>query len=127
LSVYELAELSGFSKSYISQVKHKKRPPSQKLLDALGKTERKRDGAEEQKAIRLFLESMRPGLSPGTVDGFYRKYLFKAVPVLGLAPTPTQINRFLGSLSCSPGGKHAYFRALRVFYNWLYSPRSDMI
>ena len=124
LSVSELAELSGLSKSYISQVKHKKRPPSQKLLAALAKTERKPDGVENQKAVRLFLESRRAGLSPKTVDGFYRTYLLKAVPILGLTPTPTQINRFLGSLSCSLGGKHAYFRALRVFYNWMYSPRS---
>jgi integrase/recombinase XerC len=30
----------------------------------------------------------------------------------------------LGNLACSPGGKHAYYRCLRVFYNWLYSRRS---
>ena len=28
------------------------------------------------------------------------------------------------SLRCSNGGKHAYFRALRAFYRWLYSSRS---
>jgi len=27
-------------------------------------------------------------------------------------------------LLCSIGGKHAYYRAISVFYNWLYSPRS---
>ena len=32
LSVSKLAELSSFSKAYISQVKHGKRPPSEKLL-----------------------------------------------------------------------------------------------
>ncbi|MFC2000016.1 hypothetical protein ACFLXE_04580 [Chloroflexota bacterium] len=31
---------------------------------------------------------------------------------------------FLNSLQCSNGGKHAYYRALRAFYNWLYSPKS---
>jgi len=30
----------------------------------------------------------------------------------------------LKSLQCSNGGKHAYYRTLRVFYNWLYSPKS---
>jgi transcriptional regulator with XRE-family HTH domain len=35
LTVTELAGLSNFSKSYISQVKCGKGPPSQKLLDAL--------------------------------------------------------------------------------------------
>jgi len=25
---------------------------------------------------------------------------------------------------CSPGGQHAYFRAMRAFFNWLYSPAS---
>jgi transcriptional regulator with XRE-family HTH domain len=35
LTVSELAELINLSKAYISQVKHGKRPPSQKLLGAL--------------------------------------------------------------------------------------------
>jgi site-specific recombinase XerD len=30
----------------------------------------------------------------------------------------------LKSLKCSAGGKHAYFRVLRTFYNWLYSRKS---
>jgi len=37
LSVTELAELSNFSKSYISQVKNGKCPPSPKLIEALKK------------------------------------------------------------------------------------------
>jgi integrase/recombinase XerC len=47
-----------------------------------------------------------------------------ARPVIGLNVTPQRISDFLGSLTCSNGGKHAYFRTLRVFYNWLYSPKS---
>ena len=35
LTVTELAKLSNFSKSYISQVKHGKCPPSRRLLQAL--------------------------------------------------------------------------------------------
>lgn len=38
--------------------------------------------------------------------------------------TGQQIIGFLDSLQCSNGGKHAYYRTLRVFYNWLYSPKS---
>ena len=28
------------------------------------------------------------------------------------------------SLKCTNGGRHGYYRALRCFYNWLYSPKS---
>ena len=96
------------------------------MCEVLQRLDQKGNGnrAEKEKAIRLFLESRQQGLSPGTINGFYRKYLGKAIPVLGLTPTPKQINRYLSLLSCSNGGKHAYFRALRVFYNWLFSPRS---
>ena len=126
LSVSELAKLSNFSKSYVSQVKHKKRPPSNKFCKVLQSLDEKgnQNQLEKEKATRLFLESRQQGLSPGTIDGFYKKYLSKAIPVLGLMPTPKQINHFLSLLSCSNGGRHAYFRALRAFYNWLYSPRS---
>jgi site-specific recombinase XerD len=126
LTVSELAELSNFTKSYISQVKHKKRPPSKKLLEALQRLDQRGNGnqAEIEKAIGLFLESRQQGLSPRTIDDFYKKYLGKALPILGLMPNTKRINTFLTSLSCSLGGRHAYFRALRCFYNWLYSPRS---
>jgi site-specific recombinase XerD len=43
---------------------------------------------------------------------------------LGLIPTPRQLNRYFNSLTCSIGGKHAYYRAISVFYNWLFSPRA---
>ena len=39
--------------------------------------------------------------------------------------TGQDIIRFLDSLQCSGGGKHAYYRALKAFYNWLYSPKSS--
>jgi site-specific recombinase XerD len=118
--------LSNLSKSYISQVKHKKRPPSKKLLEILQKFSQSGNGnqLEIEKAVYSFLESRQQGLSSRTINDFYTKYLTKALPILGLTPTPKQINRFLSLLSCSSGGKHAYFRALRAFYNWLYSPRS---
>ena len=126
LTVTRLAELSNFSKSYISQVKHGKCPPSQKLLQALqdfkGQGQR-HTNLEPYEAIQLFLKSRREGFSPRTLE-FYDGYLKKAVLRLGLAPSSEAVNSFLNSLSCSEGGKHAYFRALRAFYRWLYSPRS---
>jgi site-specific recombinase XerD len=128
LSVTRLAELSNFSKSYISQVKRGKCPPSQKLLRSLhdfkGQGQRN-NNLEPYEAIQSFLKSRREGLSPRTLE-FYEGYLKKAVLRLGLTPSSEAINSLLNSLSCSEGGKHAYFRALRAFYRWLYSPRSGL-
>jgi site-specific recombinase XerD len=75
--------------------------------------------------LALFIESRRDGLSARTIE-FYSQYLEKAVAVLGLAPSTAAVNRYLSSLPCSPGGKHAYYRAMRVFYNWLYSPKAGL-
>ena len=126
LTFTELAKLSNFSKSYVSQVKRGKCPPSRKLLQALqgyrGRGQRHAD-LEPYQAIHFFLQSRRKGLSPRTLD-FYEGYLKKAVLRLGLTPSPKAVNTFLNSLSCSEGGRHAYFRALRAFYRWLNSPRS---
>jgi site-specific recombinase XerD len=126
LDVSTLAELSNLSKAYISQVKHGKRPPSERLLRSLHSywEDKHKDKIQEvDKAIDLFLKSRRQGASRGTTF-FYRKYLIKALPVLGLSPTPRQLSGFLNSLGCSKGGKHAYYRAISVLYNWLYSQRS---
>jgi integrase/recombinase XerD len=46
--------------------------------------------------------------------------------VIGLHVKGQDIAQFLDSLQCSNGGKHAYYRALRAFYNWLYSPKSGL-
>jgi site-specific recombinase XerD len=77
-----------------------------------------------EKVINLFLKSRRDGVSPNTII-FYKKPLSRAIPILGLKPTPSELNSFLISLACSLGGKHAYFRVLRAFYRWLYSPKSE--
>jgi len=128
LTVSELAELSSLSKAYISQVKHGKRPPSEKLIQALLESRQYQSSkyGQVEKAVAQFLKSRRDGLSKRTLNDFYQKYLTKAVPVLGLHPKPSTIDTFLGSLTCSQGGKHAYYRALRVFYGWLCSPRSGL-
>ncbi|OGO01291.1 MAG: hypothetical protein A2Y72_01400, partial [Chloroflexi bacterium RBG_13_53_26] len=115
------------SKAYISQVKSAKRPPSKKLLQCLGELEQgtgRRNGhLSPYEVIEAFLNSRREGASLGTLE-FYGKYLSKSIPVLGVTPSARAIGKYLDSLSCTMGGKHAYFRAISVFYNWLYSPRS---
>jgi integrase len=126
LSVSELAELSKLSKAYISQVKHGIRPPSEKLLEAIKQKycENKKDNSKiVEKYIDSFLGSRRDGISPRTKE-FYRCYLVKSIPVLDLSPTANRLTSFLNSLPCSTGGKHAYYRAISVFFNWLYSPKS---
>ncbi|MBI4294639.1 MAG: tyrosine-type recombinase/integrase [Chloroflexi bacterium] len=94
------------------------------MLLQLSSTVNTKDG-EADRAITQFLSSRREGLSSTTID-FYKAYLVRSVPQLGLTPTPSAVNALLNSLSCSSGGKHAYFRALRVFYRWVYSPRSGL-
>ncbi len=73
--------------------------------------------------LSSFLASRRQGLSPSTLQ-FYHCYLSHAIRVIGLDIKAEDINRFIGSLHCSNGGRHAYFRALRAFYDWVYSARS---
>lgn len=51
-------------------------------------------------------------------------FLNRAIPVIGPNVTGKDITHFLYSLRCNNGGKHAYYRVLRVFYNWLYSSKS---
>jgi len=59
-----------------------------------------------------------------TTRDFYKCYLGKSLPILGLTPKPDEIVSFRDNLKCGPGGKAAYHRALRAFFNWLYSPAS---
>jgi len=80
--------------------------------------------ADTNKLVSDFLNSRRQGLSPQTLH-FYQAYLTRASIVVGLHVTGQGIAHFLKSLRCSGGGKHSYYRALRCFYNWLYSPKSD--
>jgi len=75
--------------------------------------------------IERFIESRRDGLSPFSIKN-YRLYLRLASEVVGFNVTGHQIQRFIASRHCSGGGKHAYYRCLRAFYNWLYSPKSGL-
>jgi len=123
ISLSQLAVLSNLSKSYISQVKLGKRPASEKLIDAL--LSLRDTKLSYKKAIDLFLKSRREGISPNTIRD-YKITLSKAILVLGITPTTSQINHFLKSLSCTLGGKYGYFKCIRAFYNWLYSPRAGL-
>ena len=78
-----------------------------------------------QKLANRFLESRRDGLSSRTVE-FYEGYLRRSMSVIGPSVTGQKIKRSLDSRQCSMAGKHAYYRVLRAFYDWLYSPRSGM-
>ena len=74
--------------------------------------------------IDSFICSRRDGLSAQTINHTYRLYLKLAGEIIGLNVTGQQLQHFINSRQCSQGGKHAYFRTLRVFYNWLYSRAS---
>jgi len=50
--------------------------------------------------------------------------LNRARRVVGTQVSGQEVASFLKSLTCSNGGRHGYFRALRCFYNWIYSQRS---
>ncbi len=73
----------------------------------------------------MFISSRRDGLSYKTID-CYRVHLRLASKVIGINVTGQSIQRFIDSRQCTGGGKHCYYRCLRAFYNWLYSPRSGM-
>jgi integrase/recombinase XerC len=120
-SVSELAELSNLSKAYISQVKHGKRPPSQKLLDALA--EQIKPKKLQIDYLNLFFESRTAmGVSPRTIE-FYKDRLFKfASKVDYLKASPQSIQRYLNSIHANNNGfatRHASFPAIKTFYRWL--------
>ncbi len=50
--------------------------------------------------------------------------LTNASPVFGIDISGQDIQHFLNGLQCTNGGRHGYYRALRTFYRWLYSPKS---
>ena len=62
-----------------------------------------------------FIKSRRQGISPQSIR-FYRICL---LPFLNYYPITSQgINAFLSSRKCT-NGKHAYYRAIRAFCNWM--------
>ena len=121
MTVTELAELSNLSKSYISQVKHGKCPPSQKLLDALA--DYAKPTQPEKDYLALFLQSREAmGASPKTLR-FYRQRLSQFVIRLDYTKATRQhTERYLNSIPPNHNGlatRHASFRAIKTFYRWL--------
>ena len=116
LSVTKIAELSKFSKSYISQVKHGKCPPSKKLLEILKNHHRRIQ--TEHDYFTLFLRSRKAtGVSSGT-EQFYRIKLGRFLSEVNADKATRQdIETFLLQFD-NPGNRHAYYRAIRTFYNW---------
>ncbi len=117
LTVSELAELSKLSGAYISQVKHGKRPPSKKLLDALV-ARTKRDEPEKD-YFALFIESRNAmGASPKTIR-FYKERLSKfANDVNYLKASKASIQRYLTTIPPNRYGlatRHASFRTIKAF------------
>jgi len=120
LPVSQLAELSNLSKAYISQVKHGKRPPSQKLLNALAE---RAISQQEHDYLTLFLESREAmGVSPKTLE-FYKDRLYKFIlHVDYLKASRQQIQSYLNSIPPNQYGlatRHVTFRAIKTFYRWL--------
>ncbi len=116
LSVTKISELSKFSKSYISQVKHGKCPPSRKLLEVLKNHHRRIQ--TEHDYFTLFLRSRKAmEVSPGT-EQFYRIKLGRFLSEVNADKATRQdIETFLLQFD-NPGNRHAYYRAIRTFYNW---------
>ena len=130
LSVSQLAELSNLSKAYISQVKHGKRPASQKLIEALnGKYQ-----AKSLNYLSLFLQSRQSmNVSPNTLE-LYRFILGCFLSQLDdvKKATSQHIERYLASIPAkglSLGNRHAHYRVIKTFFRWLeaeYGIRSPM-
>jgi integrase len=83
------------------------------------------DGDATAGALKAFLL-----LYQGPTLIFYGGYLAKSLPPLGLESTTPQIQRFIdhdcGKKGISAGGRHAYYRAIRAFFNWAFSPASNL-
>ncbi len=116
LSVTEISELSKFSKAYISQVKHGNRPPSKKLLLILKSYDR--DTKTEIDYFNLFISSRQAiDVTSGT-EQFYRTKLGCFLSEVNADTARRQdIELFLLQFK-TPGNRHAYYRAIRTFYNW---------
>jgi site-specific recombinase XerD len=113
--------LTKLDKSYISRVKHGKKPPSQKLLNAI--TEYLSVGQPDKDYFSLFLQSREAmGVSPRTL-GFYSERLSKFISQVNyLKATRRDIERYLNSIPANQYGlatRHATFRVIKTFYRWL--------
>ena len=119
-SVSTLAELTNFTKAYISQVKTGKKAISPKMLGILVAL---LPSKNEPDYLFIFLQSRRSmGVSRSTLD-FYR-YMLKGFVVQTdyLKANKHTIERYLGSIPANHNGlatRHASYRAMKTFYRWL--------
>ncbi len=121
LPVSQAAELTGLSKSYISQVRHGNRPPSQRLIDAILQLPCHKE--PDFRHFSAFMDSRRAmGVSPKTLM-FYKYTLLRFVDTVDyLRATRHQIERYLQAIPPNKNGlgtRHASYRALKTFYRWL--------
>ena len=117
MPVSQLAALSRLSKPYISQVKNGKRPPSQKLLEALNQFDNSQTKISRD-YLSLFLLSRQVSEASGGTLRFYSVKLAKFLTEVNPDKAREHdIERFLLQ-SSNVGNRHAYFRAIRTFYNW---------
>ncbi len=118
LSVSQLAELSNLSKAYISQVKHGKRPPSLKLLDAINEQTK-----SDTDYIALFMQSrLSMGVSHKTIRFYRQRLLHFTLRVNYLKARRQHVDKYLSSIPANCNGlatRHACFRAIKTFYRWL--------
>ncbi|MFH1650825.1 MAG: tyrosine-type recombinase/integrase [Chloroflexota bacterium] len=116
LTVSELAELSKFSKAYISQVKHGKRPPSQKLLDILGEYKQFEKPARDY--YSLFMQSrLAKEVSPTTIR-FYEVKLGRFLDDINPDKAKQHhIEKFLLQFE-NVGNRHGYYQVIKTFYIW---------
>ena len=125
LSVTQAARISNLSKSYISQVKHGRRAPSQKLLNSLQTFENEHfptlEKEHTQKRINyltLFMRSRQAmDVTPLTIRYYKGKLgrFFKDVDAD--EPTSADIEAFLIQFR-NPGNRHTYYRVVKTFYHW---------
>ena len=118
-----LAALSNFSKSYLSQVKSGQRPVSAKLQAAI--EEYAKPNKQETDYIKLFMDSREAVACSKTTLRFYRILLHRYADTVNyLKANSRTIERFLNDIPESNSNlctRHAYYRTLRAFYNWIYA------
>ena len=117
LPVSYLSELSSLSKSYISQVRNGKRPPSKRLLKILVQLEQQ-SLKPQIEYFDLFMQSRQMmKCSKGTMR-YYRNKLSRFLTEIDPnKANEYHIERFLIQFK-NAGNRQAYFRAIRSFYNW---------
>ena len=91
-----------------------------------GRLELPRLSAHDPKSlVEQFIQSRSGGLSVNTLH-YYRRALTRATSIARPGATPPEVNAYLKSIPGNLGNQHAHYRAVRVFFRWLYSPRSGI-